>query len=755
MLLHRSATYLSVSVLFFKNQIWHCFLPGINDRFNNDRLDFVFMGRRILYLFILSLLMQPVSSVAQLNTSAILLKDEKGRFLLALKDSRLDPNITYRLTRFGELEVDSIQHSIISDRKINDNDKEKAIRSLFSFLKGLTENISQPKPEMYDIPVVLGSYKNILRALVYHRSFTNELSYLGSWNSQLLTAAFKQYQEYDLLNDIASYKRIASSPEFIIQFLENKPGFRFIDSLIINAAAYDPLKMASYVAKGKPGLQNSIRNQKNIYLQQIVSMAGERNVQELMPFIIQLAEGRMTREEIIKSRTDVINYFQLLVNTLKEELVNPAHPSFIFTNALRKGIKEKSFIFYVNQVNELHDAKDPIRFASVKGLRAEDLYYIITSCEDEMYTSSYLGLYKRLMENFKNGSADSLFTIVEYDNFRSFMRIAANYNTLTDFLSRMPQERAAELLKRFISGIETDTKTGLEKAMDIADSFNGLDSAATISELIKDELKSNLKRCQSGQSYFGIRLYSILNEVFDLVKQKDPVNKLWRELGNYEVLKQKELLNKSGEIVQLILFYGDEDGSASFNNFLALFKDTTKWQTLKNESWVTIRSRSDQPVVIYANLPLDYKQELDLQAQDALTSFLKQQSIEPVIVVHRGHSYHLSKTLKRLTPSVRLAILGSCGGYNSIISVATISPDAHIIVSKKTGSKYINDPMIEVINENLRNGNDLNWAEVWQTLSNRFSKDEFRLNLFNEYIPPARNVSLFVLKLFNSYKKFA
>ena len=164
---------------------------------------------------------------------------------------------------------------------------------------------------------------------------------------------------------------------------------------------------------------------------------------------------------------------------------------------------------------------------------------------------------------------------------------------------------------------------------------------------------------------------------------------------------------------------------------------------------------SDQPVVIYANLPLDYKQELDLKAQDALTSFLKQQSIDPVIVVHRGHSYHLVKTLKRLTPSVKLAILGSCGGYNSIISVATISPDAHIIVSKKTGSKYINDPMIEVINERLRNRNDLNWAETWQALTIRFSKDEFRLNLFTEYIPPARNVSLFVLKLFNSYKKFA
>src|SRR5687767_2901643 len=712
------------------------------------------MGK-ILYLFVLILLLHPFAMVAQLNTSAILLKEEKERFLVSLKNSRLDPGITDRLTRFGEAEVDSIQQSIMSESKLNDANKEKASRSLFSFIKGLSESISHPKVDMYEIPAILDSYKNILRALIYHKPFANELRRMRAWNSALLAAAFRQYAEYDLLNDLVTYNRVAATPEFIFPFLENKPGFRFTDSLIIDAAAYNPLKTASYMVKDKPGLQGRIRNHKNSYLQQIVSLAGDRNAEELVPFIIPLAEGRITPGEIIKSRTDVTVYFQLLVNELKDQVGNRGDPSFVFNKAIRNGIKEKSFAFYVNQINDLHDAKDQIRFASVKNLRPEDIYYIITSCEDEMYTSSYLGLYKRLMENFKTSSPDSLFAIVQYDNFRAFMRIAANYNTLRDFLSRMEPENAAVLLKRFISGIETDTKTGLEKAMDIADSFNGLDSAMVISQLIKNELRSNLRRCQSDQSYFGVRLYSILNEVFDLVKDKDPGNKLWKELGNYEVLRQQELLNKNGEIVQLVLFYGDEDGSASFNNFLGIFKDTSKWQTQRNESWVTIRSRSEQPVVIYANLPLDNKEELDLQAQNALIGFLKQQSIDPVVVVHRGHSYHLNKTLMRLTPSVKLAILGSCGGYNNIISVASISPNAHIIVSKKMGSKSVNDPMLEVINENLYHKNDLIWSTVWHTLTDRFSKDEFRLHLFSEYIPPARNVSLFVLKLFNSYKKFA
>ena len=203
--------------------------------------------------------------------------------------------------------------------------------------------------------------------------------------------------------------------------------------------------------------------------------------------------------------------------------------------------------------------------------------------------------------------------------------------------------------------------------------------------MIQKELQSNLNRCKSGQLYFGIRLYSILLQVFDLVKQKNSFHKLWTTLGNYEILERKALQNKNGEIIQLVLFYGDEDGIASFNNFQKMFTDTSKWKTTRNENWITIRSVSDQPIIIYANLPLDNKEELDLKAQDSLFIFLKQESIEPVVLVHRGHSYHLDNTLKRLTPSVKLAILGSCGGANSCYKYCKHQPGCTAYCLKKNG----------------------------------------------------------------------
>jgi len=707
--------------------------------------------RKIFYFFVWLSLVQPIFVVAQSSASKVL-KEEQGKFFRELNRISIDTAFVHQLSSSVKLEVDSIYTFIISDAILTAVEKEKAILSLGYFMNELAKNIKRQRSEMYDIYGAVQSYKNILKALLYNRSFGDVLVPAGQYRSQVLSAAFSQYKEYPLLDDIAVYKRVASLPEFILSFLENNPRFRYADSLLVIAAVNDPSKIVSYLSQGKQPLQDNIRNTKNIYLQQIILLAADRNASELLPFVTQIAENRITTEEILETRKDVVKYFQLLVNTVMES-VGSNDASFIFQKLLRKGLKEKSLSFYVSQVNELHSATDAIRFASVKDLRPEDIYYMITSCGDELYTSSYLGLYKRLMENFKTQSADSLFNIVQYDNFRIFMRLAANYNVLTDFLNKMPQEKAAEVMNRFISGIESDANSGLEKAMDIADSFTGLDSAFVISGMIQKELQSNLNRCKSGQLYFGIRLYSILLQVFDLVKQKNSFHKLWTTLGNYEKLERKALQNRNGEIVELVLFYGDEDGVASFNNFQKMFSDTAKWKTTRNENWVSIRSVADEPIIIYANLPLDTKEELDRKAQDSLFIFLKQESIEPVVLVHRGHSYHLDNTLKRLTPSVKLAILGSCGGANSSISIASINPDAQLIVSKKTGSKSINDPIINVINETLINKEDLLWPVIWEKLSVRFNNDEFTRNLFNEYIPPGKNVSLFVLKLFNFYNR--
>jgi hypothetical protein len=678
-------------------------------------------------------------------------KTEQDSFLRQLRSMSKDTIIISPLARYFEGDVNGIYNAISSDNSLSLANKEKAVRSLVYFMKELRTNMVKEKSAMYDITDGLQAYKKVLPALVKKQPVAPILVPLPARPTQALATAFSQYDDFQLMDDIAVFKRVSNTPQFILDFLNTKPSFRFADSLIVIAAAYNPTGMLAYLDNGKNiALRQRIRGSSNKYLQQIVLLSGDKNAPELLPFVIQLADNTITPEEIIGKRTQVNQYFQLLVNTLMESATDKKSAS-VFLKPLRDGLKEKAIAFYANHINDLHESPDAVRFASVKDLRPEDLYYIITSCGDELYTSSYLGLYKRLMVSFQGQRADSLFYMVGFDNFPNFMQLAANYNVLIDFLNNMPHESVPGLLKRFMGGIEADANTGLEKAMNVADFFGGLNASTDITALVDQELRANYNRCKSSREYLGVRLYGILLQVFDLAINKNPGNKIWNTLGNYEVLKRSALQGKNGEIDQVVLFYGDDDGVMSFNNFLKSYSDTKKWELAKNDNWVSIRSLSDQPLVIYANRPLDAKDELDIMAQDDLFSYLKQNSIEPSILTHRGHSYHLDKTLKRLTPSVKLAILGSCGSYNKAISIASINPDVQIIGSKKTGTKTVNDPVIDIINETLLNKQDLVWSDLWQSLQARFSKDPKALALFNEYFAPSGNLSLFVMKLFMFY----
>ena len=81
-------------------------------------------------------------------------------------------------------------------------------------------------------------------------------------------------------------------------------------------------------------------------------------------------------------------------------------------------------MFFTDVINSLHEEpKDKDRYFVLEDLRPQDLYFIITNGEAELYTSSYLYTYKKLMGTFEKTSSDSLFRLVKYDQYRKFLMI--------------------------------------------------------------------------------------------------------------------------------------------------------------------------------------------------------------------------------------------------------------------------------------------------------------------------------------------
>ncbi len=68
--------------------------------------------------------------------------------------------------------------------------------------------------------------------------------------------------------------------------------------------------------------------------------------------------------------------------------------------------------------------------------------------------------------------SDSLLLSVNGDYFRKFIKMAAGYNTLNDFLGKMDPENAITTMKAFV--IRLETTDGLEQAVDVADSYSSV-----------------------------------------------------------------------------------------------------------------------------------------------------------------------------------------------------------------------------------------------------------------------------------------
>jgi hypothetical protein len=458
-------------------------------------------------------------------------------------------------------------------------------------------------------------------------------------------------------------------------------------------------------------------------------------------------------------KEDDFKYFRLMVKTRIDyaaRLLPPLRDTAHEMKALTAMMASKAKQYFVREINALHDVSDSrVRFKRLEGLTPQELYYISVLSEDELYTSSYVsGVYPRIFERMANPRGDSLLMSVHGDFFRKFIKMAAGYNTLNNFLGTMGKENAATLMQSFVIGLEKP-KPGdeLEDAVDVADSYSSImDKDKEMAGFVLNQVRWSYEKNVRENNKRGIVIYNLLKILFQSADTTTKTD-LSAQLGIPSIYDQdyKGLVDDSGRVVQQVFFYGDEDkdGQLSFINFMNMFRGRAEWRiNEKNPEWVTITSTKGKPVWIFANRPLLGDDDPDDKAQNKLIAYLEERNLKPSVVIHRGHSYHLASTLKKLAPTAKIVVLGSCGGYNNLNEVLTICKDAHIISSKQVGTKVVNEPILQAINNNLVAGRNIDWISMWRDLTGKFRNDAAAKEKFDDYIPPYKNLGAIFIKAY-------
>lgn len=639
--------------------------------------------------------------------------------------------------------IDSLQQWLEKEDQFDHRLKIKYL----SGIKSLLDDLQNGRVPSKDSHQLLDAYRILLEADIKEQSIAEAIKNNSlAINRSLLGERTAFYENAGLAQArvFMYYQFIRERPDQILPTISNYLNESFVAEALITAAQKYPSDFYNYASAMESPLRKSMLMVDDAMVQLLCRLSADSSGRLLYPFIHAIITKETSYDSLKQVSKDAKKFFSLLVATqihYQSDLQSGNPP--IEYGEIFKLLEKKAVEIFINEINALHDEPDAVRFKIIEGLTPEELYYLMVASEDIIYTSTFVGIFQKMMSSMNKRKSDELLISIHFDRFRKFIKMAADYNKLDDFVNAMRPDQAKRLMKDFVAGLEKDMT--LETAVDVVNGYSSISNASLKTAILK-EVEANILSLKFNLDSEGVALY----ETIQLLLKSDAdsgksFSKQFALDPPYFLMRDKLLSN--GRIVEQLFFYGDKDGKLSFENFLTYYTKSKFWKIYRAEKWIEIKSLQGKPISVFANIPFDHAdgEDRDTEAQTALSMFLQEQQWEPSIVVHRGHSYHLPSTISQLPLSAKVVLLGSCGSYQHLSKVLDVCPDAQIISSREVGSLSVNDPILRTINEAIRTGQNLDWVGIWKNLQQQMRINNAKQR-FENYVAPHKNLGLMLLK---------
>ena len=574
------------------------------------------------------------------------------------------------------------------------------------------------------------------------------------------------------------FYKAEKNPQDIINSYSKIRDLSYGDEILNEAVRHDPAYALGYakqlreVAAQYPGpwLDKEPINRLN-GKGGIIDIALAQDLQaaaRVEPFYILFAS------ELYKSRPDAKKITQialekesLMTQAQKEPLVAFQSARFFKDSPYAKDVLnaalekvEDASAFYMgisDEINMLHDQSDARRFSSIdnESFDARYLYALMTFEAKNLYTSSFRGALNLFLKRIDSDHIDLEKFFQEDDrgdSISTFLESVTNYGRFNDIYQKLSPQLRKDAIVSFLS--EAMGPDNIKGAGILANMLNQIHEPAAL----KDFEKSLIENYESEtDEKMRDRLGLLAGSYAQSHKGEFSYPEFFESIGNNPRYKLPDIsrmdptsvYDQHGRNIQLMTFYkyhdgkAEPDGQASYDSFIKTYKSAPdRWRIEDKGSYVHVTSiGGGKQVHIYANKP-EYDGAIPgkngLAAIGEAVEKLQPpiHDDDPFILIHRGHSYHLDKTLKHLGEHTPIVYLGSCGSAQNIDTVLQSSPHAQIIATSGTGTMKVNDPLLFYINDKyLRLGKPIVWDEVWKYVDSLPSPDK------KEYIKPSENIT--------------
>jgi len=622
--------------------------------------------------------------------------------------------------------IDSIQR-LVENQKFSDANR-KPVRDIVYLHLRRINNKSIYNVKRFDVlfRFILGELNAIQQKRLYN--------YLTSNISQSF-------------NTLGIFKNESCADSFLIYAAQSRPDLIFKNfdvfaskdyavRVLAEAAKVAPVKVKRYFNPNDE-IYKALKKSDDTAVKILLQIKDKYNRKSnAFTLIDDIVKGKLTLEKADAIGNNPQKYLRTMLNIRSRK--NPLGSQSLEDELAIYALK------FVRVVNDLHNEKDDVRFASVEEFSAQELYTLIIYSEEEIFTSTFNGLFKRMMVKMGDRSGFDFLKSLGDNKFRTFIKMAAGFGKLAEFLGTMSQLHQQMLMVKFASGLEK--YNDLSQAVEVADAFGSITDTLVL-RILRGTIKYEYIRLSTKNDFHGMALYGLFSSLF---VERNVSNNNWftsisqqYSLPEFDRIKNSKLFAHDSINRWLIYFYDDEDGDASFAAFRKTFTDTS-WLVIDSGIYVIIKSKKGKEVNVYANKP---KHEYDGQAR--LEKIFADNFYEPNVLVHRGHSYYAPKTIEKIKDDTQVFVLGSCGGYHSISSIIEKSNEASIISSKQIGTMFVNNPMLKLMADCINKGQDLEWQKLWDDLGATVKNNPKAYERYLDYIPPHKNLGAIFIKTYN------
>lgn len=523
-------------------------------------------------------------------------------------------------------------------------------------------------------------------------------------------------------------------PDELFKKIDAFKGKRFCLEVLEQCAINAPTSVKRYLYNANHPVYYILGYSKNPVVLRIFEMNDKMGYHSKpMLLLDDIIKGKRSVENAVETSKDPVKLFRALALIVSQ-------PGYIGSYSIQHELRDYSLRF-IREINDKIATGSSQPFYSVDGYTSQELYFLMLYGRDEVFTSTFNGLFARFLQKLPGGDGQVFLKLVNYQQFRDFVSLCANFGMLEDLLARFKAPDKSALLQAYCTKLE-DERDNLPSVVLVAEALTNL-TDDTLLTTLQQVLKKEYERVKTANDQIGISIYGVLTSIISgtAVTESGWYRKISQQfrVTSASSLSSGYLFGNNKVCVEQMFFYNDDDGRSSFINFMNTYRSQPAWAVEDRSSYVRIYSTQGQAVEILANKP-----ENEENGISAIQSYLLEKNLSPNVIVHRGHSFHTESTLEKVPASARLVFVGSCGGFYKISVALSNAPEAHVISTKQVGTKSINDAMLFALNENIRTGKDIVWNEFWEKMREKLGGNPY----FSDYIPPNKNLESIFIKAY-------